>query len=200
MKAILLTLVSALFLVSCAGTSVKRTYVATGATDPKAIYIRPFAVAPDAVVGDHGPVGQRPIRASLYGREFADRLQEQMAKMAPSAVLEAGEEPPTGWLIDGEFDLIDGGSRWQRAMLGFFGAGRSTVAAHVKVSDAVSGEVLYAFDVSGGSGMTGPRGRIDAPGLGQATPFDFRSMAEEIYLVLSRDSGRYGTRSSIGNP
>lgn len=200
MKATLLTLTCALVLTACSGTSVKQTYVATGAANPSGIYIRPFNVSEGAVRMDHGGEGAKPIKESLYGRQFAETLQLEMSKMAPSMVIEADEDAPRGWVIEGDLDLLDAGLRPARGVFGPLGIGKSTVMAHVRIVDVDKGEVVYAFDISGGSGFSGRWGTLKSAGMGHAIPFDFRNLAEEIYLVLSRNPGNYGTRSSIDFP
>lgn len=59
MKLSLLALLTALIFTSCAGSRIANTSVATGATSPKAIYIRPFSVA-------YARTNSAPIRKSLF--------------------------------------------------------------------------------------------------------------------------------------
>lgn len=222
MKHCLLAILSGLLLTSCAGVHVKETYVATGAVNPEAIYIRPFGVQYTEFKGLHrGGEGERAIRKSLAPREFAECLKEELEKLAPAMIIEDDEMPKTGWLVEGELDVVDAGSPGWRAHLGRFGVGRSHVQIHVRVIDvsalgsasvaskndskASAGEtagkvssdgVIYAFTLSGGSGINGERGTIYAPGLGYATPFDFRNAAERVMLALSVNPYNYGTRVS----
>src|SRR6478736_2242097 len=84
MKYTLPALLAALLLTSCAGVHVVDTQVATGATDPDVIYIRPFHVEGAEFTGEHaGGPGERPIRKSLAPAEFAIALQEELEKIAP---------------------------------------------------------------------------------------------------------------------
>ena len=56
------------------------------------------------------------MRASLTGTEFANNLQEELAKIAPSRVLRQNEAAPCGWLIHGEFEAVESGYppvRWR---------------------------------------------------------------------------------------
>src|SRR6476620_10645353 len=85
MKNVLLALSSSLLIAGCAGVHVSDTQVASGAVNPKSIYIRPFDTTATAYVGHHrGGPGERPIRQSLAGREFADNLKEELEKLAPA--------------------------------------------------------------------------------------------------------------------
>ena len=59
-----------------------------------------------------------------------------------------------------------------------------------------SGDVVYEFDLTGGTHLQGAIGNIYAPGLGYAQPFDFKNAAERVMLALSTDPFRYGDRSS----
>jgi len=62
--------------------------------------------------------------------------------MAPARILKDYETPRTGWLVEGEFTLVDGGSPAGRALFGHFGAGASHLAMHVKVTDVDRGIVV----------------------------------------------------------
>jgi Domain of unknown function (DUF4410) len=217
---------SSLLLCSCADMVVTKTYVSNSATrtraqvdakdfgstetvryqtncgvgeaNPSAIYIRPFCIDRAVVRGDVATSdGEVPIRTSLIPVQFAGDLKEELSKIAPTRVLEADEVPATGWLIEGQFDLVDGGSPVGRFFLGNFGVGRSYLGLHVRVSDVASHRVVYEFDMAGGSHLQGKLGTVRASGLGKATPFDLRNAAERILLVLSPDPFRYGARSSV---
>jgi hypothetical protein len=214
MKHVLYALSASLLLTSCAGVRVADTQVASGATNPRAIYVRPFDIAATEFRGHHtGGHGERPIRQSLAGRQFADDLKRELEKLAPARVIERDEVPTEGWLVEGSLDVVDGGSRTGRAVpvLNHLGLGRSKVRIHVRVSDVVGpylddsknassmaqkGRVVYEFDLDGGSGLTGKLGSIYAPGLGYAVPFDFKNAAERVMIALSIDPHRYGTRTS----
>jgi hypothetical protein len=117
--------------------------------------------------------------------------------MAPARVLKDNETPRTGWLVEGEFTLVDGGSAAGRALFGHFGMGQSHLALHVRVTDIDKGMVVYEFDMAGGSDLQGRAGTLRASGLGYARPFDLVNAAERIYLVLSPNPFRYGARADI---
>lgn len=214
-----------LLLCSCADMVVTKTYVAgsaaqvrtevdakdvgsttvryqincgVGEANPSAIYIRPFCVDSAIVAGDVAPSeGEVPIRKALIPVQFAGDLKEELGKLAPTRILESDEVPRTGWLIEGQFLLIDGGSPADRFFFGHFGAGRSYLGLHVKVTNVEEHRVIYEFDMAGGSHLQGKAGTLRASGLGPAVPFDLRNAAERILLVLSPDAFRYGARSSV---
>lgn len=174
------------------------TNCGVGAHDPKAIYIRPFCIDNATFVGDEAASdGEMPIRKALTPVSFAGSLKEQLEKIAPARVLKADESPRVGWLVDGEFTMVDGGSPTGRFFLGNFGVGRSFLAMHVRVTDVEAGTVVYEFDVAGGSRLQGKLGTIRASGLGKATPFDLENAAERIYQTLEPNVHRYGSRSSV---
>ena len=177
---------------------VRFTYCGVGAYDPQAIYIRPFCVD-NAVFRGHiaDSDGEIPLRKALTPVAFASILKEQLSKIAPARILREDESPRVGWLVDGEFQLVDGGSQEARFFLGTFGAGRSMLLLHVKVTDVETNTVVYEFDVAGSSNLQGRRGTLRASGLGPAVPFDLRNAAERIYLALTPDPFRYGARSSL---
>jgi hypothetical protein len=172
-----------------------------GAYNPRAIYIRPFCVDTAKFTGDQAQTdGEMPIRKALAPVEFAEDLKEQLEKIAPARILKPGETPRIGWLVDGEFDVIDGGSPVGRFLLGSFGVGQSVLTLHVRVSDVKSGLVVYEFDMYGGSQLQGRHGTVRASGLGRALHFDLQNSAERVYLTLSRDPYRYGARANVSLP
>src|ERR1700736_42638 len=170
-----------------------------GAYGPKAIYIRPFCIDTAIFTGDQtNSDGEMPIRKALTPVEFAGALKESLEKMAPARILKDNETPRTGWLVEGEFRLVDGGSIIGRSIFfGHFGLGQSRLAMHVRVTDVDRGMVVYEFDMAGGSNLQGRGGTVRASGLGYARPFDLVNAAERIYLVLSPNAFRYGTRADI---
>lgn len=175
-----------------------QTNCGIGAAHPSAIYIRPFCIDRAIFQGDEADsAGEMPIRQSLTPIQFAGDLKEELSKIAPARIIQANEMPRTGWLVEGEFLLVDGGNPNDRAFFGFTGAGQSHLVVHVKVIDVGVHRVVYEFDVAGGSNGQGAYGTLRASGLGKATPFDLRNAAERIMLVLSPDPFRYGVRSSV---
>ncbi len=206
-------------LTSCAGVFVSKTYVATGAVNPRSIYIRPFSIESAVFTGHHGhSEGELGIRRSLAPEALSIALKEELEKIAPTMILREGEVPKTGWIVEGVFDLVDAGDPKYRGIAqatATLAPGRSKVRLHVRVidveragiahdidfknfggSDADTAGVLYAFDLRGGSELSAAHGSIYSPGLGYATPFDFRNTAERVYNVLSPDPHRFGLRSS----
>lgn len=214
MKYALLTVATSILLTGCAGVKVADTQIASGAAHPRAIYIRPFDVAATEYKGSHrGGPGERPIRHSLAGREFAENLKLEMEKLAPAMVIERDERPTLGWLVEGSLDVVDGGSPWKRGVVpdSSLGLGKSQVLIHVRIHEvaghnadndkdsgklAKRGNVIYEFDLSGGSRGTGHHGSIYAPGFGDAQAFDFKNAAERVMLALSNDPDRYGIRTA----
>jgi hypothetical protein len=175
------------------------TNCGVGAHDPKAIYIRPFCIDTAIFTGDQtNSDGEMPIRKALTPVEFAGDLKEQLEKIAPARILKGNETPRIGWLVEGEFTLVDGGSAAGRALFfGHLGVGQSRLALHVRVTDVERGIVVYEFDMAGGSNLQGRGGTVRASGLGYARSFDLVNAAERIYLVLTPNAFRYGARSDI---
>jgi hypothetical protein len=218
-----LALISGLLLCSCADMYVTKTDVATpgggsvaaidakdygstrvhmitncgvGASNPRAIYIRPFCIDTAVFEGDEAATdGEMPLRKALTPVEFAENLKEELEKIAPARILKDSESPRKGWLVEGRFDHVDGGSPAARFFVGIFGAGRSFLALHVRVTDVNKGVVVYEFDMAGGSGYQGKFGTLRASGLGKASHFDLRNAAERVYITLSTNPYRYAQRS-----
>ena len=224
----LIVIVSSALLCSCADMYVTKTDVATpgggnvaaidakdygskgvhmvtncgvGASNPSAIYIRPFCIDTAVFQGDEALTdGEMPIRKALTPVEFANDLKEQLEKIAPARILKDTQKPRVGWLVEGHFDLVDGGSPLGRFFFGNFSAGRSFLALHVRITDVDRGAVVYEFDMAGGSRFQGRHGTLRASGLGRATHFDLVNAAERIYLTLSANPYRYGERTNVSLP
>jgi hypothetical protein len=212
MKHCLFALSAALLLTSCAGVKIVDTQVASGAANPTAIYIRPFDASTAVFKGRHrGGTAEQPIRQSLAGREFAQALKVELEKLAPARILEDDEVPTEGWLVEGSLDVVHAGSPTLRHVFHRVPVGKSEVQIHVRVSEVGSGyshrdkdgsvlgrrgRVIYEFDLAGGSRASGKAGSVYAPGLGYATPFDFRNAAERVMMALSTDPHRYGVRDT----
>ena len=138
-----------------------------------------------------------PIRKALTPVEFAEDLKQELERIAPARILKDNESPRVGWLVQGNFTAVDGGSPLARFFFGNLGAGRSFLALHVRVTDVRRRLVVYEFDMAGGSGYQGKLGTVRASGLGKATHFDLRNAAERIYLTLSTNPHHYAERAQI---
>ncbi len=219
----LLAIVTSILLCSCADMYVTKTEVATpggeavgpvdakdygstrvhmvsncgvGASRPAAIYIRPFCIDTALFQGDEAVSdGEMPIRKALTPIEFAEDLKQELELIAPARILKENESARVGWLVDGHFETIDGGSPLARFFFGNLGAGRSFLALHVRVTDVQRGIVVYEFDMAGGSGYQGKLGTLRSSGLGKATHFDLRNAAERVYLTLSANPYGYANRA-----
>lgn len=214
MKYTLLAIGAACAFSGCAGVGISHTDVASGATKPKAIYVRSYIAEDAHFKGYHGGgSGNKAIRRSLAPAEFSKALKEELEKMAPAMVLAEDETPQTGWLVESDIEWVHAGSPTLRAVPGLstpLGFGRSHVNIHVRVTDVAghyvsndkdsskggNGRVIYEFDIAGGSRLSGHWGSIYAPGLGYATPFDYKNAAERVLYALSVDPHGYGSRSS----
>jgi hypothetical protein len=218
MKNTLLALGAACALSGCAGAKIVHTDIASGAYKPKAIYIRSYIAENAPFKGHHGDsIGEHPIRRSLAPAAYSKALKEEMEKMAPAMVLDEDETPRTGWLVESDIEYAHAGSQTLRASpFAIFGVGRSRLTVHVRIIDVNghhvamsdkdlvkgdvskggSGNVIYEFDVDGGSSISGPVGSIYAPGLGNPEEFDYKNAAERIYYALSIDPHAYGSRTS----
>jgi hypothetical protein len=218
MKYSLLALCPALLLTSCADVRVTHTDVATGATHPSAIYIKPFDISDATFTGRYVSPAEAPIKESLAPAVFSEDLKEELEKLAPALVLKPGDVATTGWLVEGSIERVDAGSPAKRGA-GPTRCGASHIAIHVRVIDldtnhvkavdakdatgdvlhavkARHGVVIYEFDLAGGSKGTGPFGSVTAPGLGYAPMFDYRNAAERVYEALDPDEFKFGLRDS----
>src|SRR5437879_2071250 len=97
------------------------TNCGVGAHNPSAIYIRPFCIDTAVFRGDEAlSDGEMPIRKALSPVEFANDLKEQLEKIAPARILKDTQSTRNGWLVEGHFQMIDGGNRYTRFCAGCF--------------------------------------------------------------------------------
>ena len=197
----LLTLLTAIFLTSCAGVHITKTDVASGRANPKYVYIRPFSIKYASFKADkfYRP-GEQAIRKSLAPLEFAGALQEELSKIAPAMVIKNDEMGTTGWLVEGEFECVKANPPSKIvAHVRVIELGDSSVEETSKDSEKSTrsshGRIIYEFDIAGGNKANLWGSTYDA-GLSYAPPFDFRNAAERIMIQLSVDPFRYGYRSS----
>ena len=177
---------------------VRMTNCGVGASNPTAIYIRPFCIDTAVFEGDQAnSEGEMPIRKALAPVELAEDMKQELERIAPARIIDEHQTPRVGWLVEGRFDRVDGGSPLGRFFFGYFGAGRSFLALHVKVTDVTHGEVVYEFDMAGGSGGQGRFGTLRASGLGKAGHFDLRNTAQRTYIVLSTNPYKFGQASDV---
>src|SRR5260370_28807190 len=104
--------------------------------------------------------------------------------MAAGRILKDTELQRTGWLVEGPFQMIDGGDPYARFFAGSFGAGQSFLALHVRIRDVDRHTVVYEFDMAGGRRFQGRHGTVRASALGRATHYDLVSAAHRIYLTF----------------
>ena len=84
------------------------TNCGVGASDPSAIYIRPFCIDTAVFQGDEAlSDGEMPIRKALAPVEFAQDLKQQLEKIAPARILKDHERPRVGWLVEPGFGPVD---------------------------------------------------------------------------------------------
>jgi hypothetical protein len=141
-----IVIVSGMFLCSCANMLVTKSEVSTpggsaaaptdgkdfskgiymttcgvGASHPRAIYIRPFCIDNAVFQGDEADSdGEMPIRKALAPVELAEDMKEELERIAPARILKDNELPRVGWLIEGNFTAVDGGSPLGRFFFGNF--------------------------------------------------------------------------------
>lgn len=213
MRNTLLLFGAAIVLSGCAGAVIKHTDIASGAHNPKAIYVRSY-IADDAHFhGHHGDsIGEHKIRRSLAPAALSKAIKEEMEKLAPAMVVADDDVPTTGWLVESNIEYASAGSQtWRGSPVGPFGVGRSALKIHVRITDldghyvasekedmskGGSGNVIYEFDVDASSALSAAAGSTYAPGLGNPEEFDYKNAAERIYYALSIDPQKYGTRTS----
>src|SRR5205807_3743616 len=78
------------------------TNCGVGASNPRAIYIRPFCIDTAVFKRDEALTdGEMPLRKALTPVEFAQDLKQQLEKIAPTRILKDNQAARIGWLVDG---------------------------------------------------------------------------------------------------
>ncbi len=216
--ALLATLPLLALLASCASVTAVKTDAEPTASPtelPAKIYVRDFAAPAANLRAD-----REGERLAAFQRDITTKLtnflvQKLDRSVAPAAPLEADADLPTGkaWLITGEFDRVNQGSRVLRAGIGF-GAGGTKVVATANVYDLSTNPPtpLFAVRTSGGSNampgiilnanpltVAGPiifgiGGAIAGGGVGllPGLTADLRRTAREITATISAYSANQG--------
>jgi hypothetical protein len=205
----LTVLAVALFLTACASVSVEKTQDTIGPERgpkkaPDGILIQPFEVPESALRVDRGGENLEKFRKDLQdymARQLAKRLTKHVA---PARVVATGDALPQGnfWLLTGEFERVNQGSRLLRSTVGL-GTGGTKMEAMVKVfelsgrepqeflhiettggsniSQGIGGVVMFPF--SGPMALTSLFNAVD--GVRSGVSFDAQRTAREVTATLS---------------
>ena len=180
-----------LVLASCASVSVEKMRHAIPPQEgpkksPDEILIRPFKVTNEALRVDRDSGELEKFKTELCDR-LARQTAEAMKKhVAPARVVAPGDALPHGnfWLVTGEFQRVNQGSRALRSIVGFGAGGTKmdTVVRIYELSQAEPREFLN-FETTGGSNFTqGILGVLTFPVGG---PMAFMSLANAVDGVRS---------------
>jgi hypothetical protein len=180
-----------LLLASCASVSVEKMRHTIPPQEgpkiaPNEILIRPFVVSNEAL-----RVDRDSEELEEFKKELRDRLANQMAEsfkkhVANARVVAAGDTLPQGnfWLVSGEFQRVNQGSRLLRSVVGF-GSGGTKMDTVVRVYDLSQKEPreFLTFETTGGSNVSqGVLGVLTFPVGG---PMAFMSLANAVDGVRS---------------
>jgi hypothetical protein len=180
-----------LSLTSCSSVSVEKMRHAIPPQEgpkksPDEILVRPFKVTNEAL-----RVDRESKELEEFKTELCDRLARQTAErlkkhVAPARVVAECETLPRGnvWLVTGEFQRVNQGSRALRSIVGF-GAGGTKMDTVVRIYDLSQGEPreFLNFETTGGSNFSqGVLGVLTFPVGG---PMAFMSLANAVDGVRS---------------
>lgn len=180
-----------LLLASCASVSVEKMRHTIPPQEgpkiaPDEILIRPFVVSNEAL-----RVDRDSEELEKFKKELRDRLAQQTAErfkkhVANARVVAAGDTLPQGnfWLVSGEFQRVNQGSRLLRSVVGF-GTGGTKMDTVVRVYDLSQKEPreFLTFETTGGSNVSqGVLGVLTFPVGG---PMAFMSLANAVDGVRS---------------
>ena len=171
---------------------------------PDGILVRQFAI-PDQVLRVDRNGGDLEEFKKKLREQTALKIAEQLKKhVAPTRVLAEGDALPQGnyWLVEGEFERVNQGSRLLRSVVGF-GTGATKMETAVRISE-LSGTTpreFLRFETTGGSNVSqGVLGVLTFPvggpmaltslanaveGVRSGVTFDTKRTAREIAATLS---------------
>jgi hypothetical protein len=146
-----------LALSGCASVSVKNSEfppISQKPTLPAQIFVRPFVVSPEALRVDRDGAELRQFEQEL-SNQFADKLTERLSKyiaparrVTPTAAIRA----QNAWLVEGQFDRINQGSRLLRSVIGFGAGGTKTeTTSFVYRIDGKKKQLIAKIQTTGGS-------------------------------------------------
>ena len=198
-----------LFLAACASVSVEKAVHPFGPENgpkkaPDEILVRPFEVPRSALRVDREGEELEKFRRDL-GKYMAEQLARRLRRhVAPARVVAPGDALPQGnfWLVEGEIERVNQGSRLLRSTVGLGSGGtKMEVRAQVfdlswsgpleflqiettggsNISQGIGGVVLFPF--SGPMALTSLANALD--GVRSGVSFDAQRTAREITAVLS---------------
>ena len=185
------TALAMLLLASCASVSVEKMRHTIPPQEgpkiaPDEILIRPFVVSNEAL-----RVDRDSEELEKFKKELRDRLAQQTAErfkkhVANARVVAEGDTLPQGnfWLVSGEFQRVNQGSRLLRSVVGF-GTGGTKMDTVVRVYNLSQKEPreFLIFETTGGSNVSqGVLGVLTFPVGG---PMAFMSLANAVDGVRS---------------
>lgn len=171
---------------------------------PDEIFVRPFEVPKAALRVDREGKDLEKFRRSL-GDFMAQQLAARLTKhVAPARVVAVGDATPQGnvWMVTGEFERVNQGSRLLRSTVGLGSGGtKMEVLARVfdlsgrepleflhiettggsNISQGIGGIVMVPF--SGPMALTSLANAID--GVRSGVSFDAQRTAKEITAAIS---------------
>ncbi len=202
-----LYLALAVALSGCASVSVKESAFSPAnqkITTPARIFVRPFVIAPDALRVDREGDELRQFEQELSD-QFADRLVERLSKyIAPTQKVPATAAIRTenAWLVEGQFDRINQGSRLLRSVIGFGAGGTKTeTTSFVYNINGSKKQLIAKIQTTGGSNaepgaiFSGPFGaapRLIVTATTAGLTADARRTARMITATLSEYLARAG--------
>ena len=177
-----------LFLTGCGSTGSSHTAPLPSASvkltpNPPVIYIAPFDMSTARwLVGREG-VDLVDFKAQ-FQTNFGNQLEQRLLKLAPVQQRWVDDLPDHGWLVAGEFIVVDQGSRALRTGIGV-GEGQTTLETNVYVYDLSISKTEYVL-----SFRTGVPDEKDGTGAGSGSaPAGISALGEPVSTLSGLGSG-----------
>ncbi len=149
-----LALATVLLSTSCASVTPRRHVTSPEATRPERIYIAPFAAPAENLRADRDGAELAAFQADIVAY-LSEELRERIdSNLFPAEIIADPSHLPrsNAWLIVGQFDRVEQGSRALRALFGF-GLGGTKIVTTSIVYDLATPtlEPILSIRTSGGS-------------------------------------------------
>ncbi len=157
-------LVVAFVTIGCASVTPRSNVASHPATKPERIYIAPFTAPAANIRADRDGQELAAFQDDIIGHLAEDLAQQIDANLVPTEIIADPSELPrsNAWLIVGQFDRVEQGSRALRALVGF-GLGGTKVVTTSIVYDLSTPQLEPVMSIRTSGGSNAPPGA--APNL-----------------------------------
>lgn len=183
---------------STAGVTTEKTGTSIPLEKPSAIYVSDFELPVDRIKDDEfiSAAKDEPVKTAA---KLVDLMAQSLVKQLGEAGFKASRLvagapiPVDGWVVAGQFTVVDEGNRFGRAI--GWGLGKTSVKTEVSMSTVLTGQTVTLFalttEASSGSAPTvGPIGAVAKLAFSQTSLVtNVKQTASKIVASISQRVG-----------